>query len=124
MRVFLFSIFFFIAMTGSLFSMPVFTKLIPKSCPLAGATDSAAFCDAFRQSAKCHCHAAGMPGIFCANMSFVYNAMIHIYGTLESACAHQHDTPKAICIDDWNCYRLGGKDSVGKLCSGTGRVCG
>jgi len=92
-------------------------------CPQALPTDSPAFCESFVSVARCHCIASGMSKIFCQNVGFIYKTMIALYGSVENACAHQHDTDAQNCIDDWHCYRSGGSDSAGRLCSGTGKAC-
>lgn len=81
------------------------------------------FCGAFRQIAQCHCTSSGLPSELCVNMDDLYDQMISIFGSQQNACSFQQDTPYQTCMDDWNCYRLGGKDSNGQLCSQTGKAC-
>ena len=93
------------------------------SCPQALPTNDAGFCPSFKSVAGCHCTSKGMPKGMCLDMNALYNRMISMFGTLERACQFQHDTSTQNCIDDWNCYRSGGKDSQGNICSGTGKSC-
>jgi len=81
------------------------------------------FCASFKSVAVCHCTESGIPAGKCQNMNNIYQLMINLYKTVENACAHQHDTSVQICIDDWKCYRNGGRDSQGRLCSSTGNAC-
>lgn len=93
------------------------------TCPQASPTNSPGFCSTFKSSAECHCTSKGMPKGMCADMNLLYNRMISMFGTLERACQFQHDTSTQNCIDDWNCYRVGGNDSQGQACSATGHAC-
>jgi hypothetical protein len=93
------------------------------ACPGAALPSSPAFCSSFKKSAECHCTSSGLPKSICGNMHQLYQRMLALFGSLERACAYQRETPAQVCIDSWNCYRLGGKDSKGKLCSGTGKSC-
>lgn len=93
------------------------------SCPQALSNTHASFCPSFKAVAKCHCTESGLPSGMCEDMNALYNRMMYIFGSLQKVCEYQHDTSVQTCIDDWNCYRLGGKNSQGKLCSSTGRAC-
>jgi hypothetical protein len=46
-----------------------------------------------------------------------------IFGSIQRACEYQHDTSVQNCLDDWQCYRNGGRDSTGALCNATGSSC-
>jgi AICAR transformylase/IMP cyclohydrolase PurH len=93
------------------------------ACDQAAATTDAGFCPSFKAVAKCHCVAEGLPPEACDDMSGIYDDMIAFFTTLENACANQTDTDPQTCIDDWNCYRNGGSDSKGGLCSASGSAC-
>jgi hypothetical protein len=93
------------------------------ACPQALPTSDAGFCPTFQAAAQCHCSSKGLPKSMCQDMPKLYDRMISMFGTLERACAFQHDTDTQTCIDDWNCYRNGGKDSKDGLCSATGNPC-
>jgi len=56
-------------------------------------------------------------------MKVVYDRMINMFGSLKRACEYQRDTSVQNCMDDWNCYRFGGVNSLGGLCSSTGKAC-
>lgn len=92
-------------------------------CGRALPTDNADFCDSFKMVAECHCNSAGYPNGLCTNMSNLYHLMILAYWSQKSACKHQTDTSVRECMDAWNCYRLGGKDSRGRLCGLSGKAC-
>ncbi|MBA2648657.1 MAG: hypothetical protein H0U75_03480 [Legionella sp.] len=94
--------------------------LVAQACPQALPTSNPGFCTSFKSVAECHCP---LPKAMCQNMETLYQRMIQIYGTVEGACRSQHDTDIQTCIDDWKCYREGGKNSKGQLCSGTGKNC-
>lgn len=93
------------------------------ACPQAVPTNSPSFCASYKSVAYCNCLAHGMPSDKCADMNWIYTEMLVIYGTQDRACRAQKETTPQICNDDWNCYRLGGKDSQGRLCSSTGNHC-
>jgi hypothetical protein len=57
------------------------------------------------------------------DIKLIYNRMIAIFGTIEKACNFQVETSVQTCIDDWQCYLKGGKDTQGGLCSSTGKAC-
>lgn len=106
-----------------LLSFSSFAAKAPSACGQADPDDSASFCPSFAAIAACHCTESGVPAGKCSDMNFVYNIMIARFITLDRACEYQTDTTKQACIDDWNCYRQGGVDSNGKLCSSVGRAC-
>lgn len=97
----------------------------PPNCKKASATNTAEFCSSFKDAAICHCTARGIPGPVCQmmGMSEIYRRMTGYYGSMEAACNAQTEVPPQECIDGWNCYRFGGTDSQGRLCSGTGSYC-
>jgi len=92
------------------------------ACPQASPTNAPNFCATFRVAAKCHC-ATGLPAAMCEKMTYLYQRLLVVFGTLEKACEYQHDTTKENCMDSWHCYLYGGKNINGNLCSGTGRAC-
>ncbi len=100
-----------------------FSPVASFSCAQAVPTTDGGFCPSFKSVANCHCQEQGMPAKVCQNMDLLYNAMVARYSTLERACANQHDTSTQNCIDDWNCYRNGGTNSQGGLCSSSGSKC-
>ena len=100
--------------------LPEYSSLA--SCPGATATNDPNFCASFTASAVCHC-AATMPACKFYSVSKIYTLMLSKYGTLAAACGSQNDTTQQTCIDDWNCYLLGGTDSSGNVCSSTGQAC-
>jgi hypothetical protein len=93
-------------------------------CPKAQETNAPGFCPSFKSVAQCQCEHRSPQRSICTDMNKVYKAMIDFAGTVERACAFQKDTPTQTCLDDWACYRNGGKDSLGRLCSSTGSRCG
>lgn len=105
------------------FSMSSFAGGALLKCPQALPTDSPKFCPSFKSVAECHCVSAGLPKMMCQNVESIYTRMISMFGSLQKACEYQKDTTVQTCIDDWNCYRKGGKDSQGRLCSSTGKSC-
>lgn len=93
------------------------------ACDSALPTDHENFCASFKAVAICHCISSGVPSSMCQNMDTLYNRMITVFGSLQRACEYQKHTTPQDCMDTWNCYRLGGKDSKGKPCSGTTAAC-
>lgn len=93
------------------------------ACPVATDTNTPQFCSTFKTAAICHCTSSGLPQGMCTDIKKIYDRMISMFGSLQRACEYQKDTTTQICIDDWNCYLHGGKDSKGRLCSGTGKPC-
>lgn len=93
------------------------------ACPNAVATDDVNFCTSFKSVATCYCTSSGLPSGMCQNMNSLYNRMIIIFGSLQKACEYQHYTSTEDCLNNWNCYRNGGIDSRGKICSSTKLAC-
>ena len=93
------------------------------ACSNALPTDDANFCPSFKSVATCYCVSSGLPSGMCQDMKALYERMINLLGSLKKACEYQHYTSTQDCIDNWNCYRLGGMDSHGRLCSSTGKAC-
>lgn len=93
------------------------------ACSGALPTDHAGFCASFKATASCYCTASGMPAGMCQDMNALYRRMTSVFGSLEGACRYQKNTTYQQCMDDWTCYRSGGTDSRGKLCSSTGLAC-
>lgn len=93
------------------------------SCNNAVPTDDPTFCESFKSVAICYCTSSGLPGIMCQDMNMLYRRMTSIFGSLDKACQYQKHTSKQDCLDNWNCYRTGGIDSRGRLCSGTKKSC-
>ncbi|WP_173236757.1 hypothetical protein [Legionella antarctica] len=100
-----------------LFSLSVF------SCPGALPTDHVNFCASFRTAATCYCTSSGLPAGMCQDMTALYNRLIGVFGSLQKACEYQRYTTTQDCMDNWNCYRLGGIDSHGRLCSSNQLAC-
>ncbi|OGT36505.1 MAG: hypothetical protein A3F11_11790 [Gammaproteobacteria bacterium RIFCSPHIGHO2_12_FULL_37_14] len=92
-------------------------------CPFADPVVSANFCASFKTAAECRCTSSGLPSGMCKDMTAIYNRMVSVFGSQQKACDYQKDVSTQECMDDWNCYRLGGKDSHGNLCSSTGKAC-
>ena len=93
------------------------------NCPQALPATDPNFCSSFKSSAECHCVSHGLPEGICSNMNSLYDMLIIRFGTLNRVCEYQQDTTTQTCMDDWNCYRLGGTDSQGNACSSTGKAC-
>lgn len=93
-----------------------------QACSRATPTNNPGFCQSFKTAAQCHC-SERLPSGLCQDMNDIYNRMISVFRTQQAACEYQKDVTVQECMDDWNCYRLGKKDSQGRLCSGTGRAC-
>jgi hypothetical protein len=115
--------FFFFTSTSYAFFLEMFVSPIHANCSQALPTDNPAFCASFKSVAECHCTSSGLPPGMCQDMTTIYNRMVKIFGSQQKACEYQKDVPTQQCMDDWNCYRSGGRDSQGKLCSSTGQVC-
>lgn len=99
-----------------------------KACAQAAPTTSPAFCASFKTIAKCQCEQLSPRKEICNDMTMIYKIMMATFGQdLGRACKYQQDkqggTDPQTCINDWNCYLNGGKDSHGGLCSGTGSRC-
>lgn len=101
----------------------IFSCATVMACPLATLTNEAGFCSSFKTAAACHCTTSGLPARMCTDMNIVYNRMLAVFHSVEKACEFQHDTTLQNCIDSWNCYRNGGRNSQNELCSGTGIAC-
>ena len=119
-------VFFSLINSASASIFPV--KTVFKSgqdCSVAS-DDTPAFCQpsgagSFEAAVQSCCPLGKLP------MQQIYNLMIGTYGTLQNACvknAEQYGGTVQACIDQWNCYWLGGKDSEGNLCDGNGQPCG
>lgn len=93
------------------------------ACANAEPTDSPNFCASFKTAATCYCVSSGLPSSACQDINQIYDRMIFVFKTMEKACAYQTQTSSQDCINNWNCYRNGGIDSQGKLCSGTTLSC-
>ena len=93
------------------------------ACSKAVPTDSPKFCGSFKTAAICYCTSSGLPAGMCQDMDSLYKRMIGVFGTLQKACEYQKYTTTQDCINNWNCYRFGGNDSTGKLCSSTQKSC-
>ncbi len=94
-------------------------------CPKTKPMDSKKFCSSFEGVVKCVCLANIHSSFMCRSMSVIYMTILAKFGSIEKFCndKHQYRVPPQQCIDEWNCYRNGGKNSQGVLCSGTGNRC-
>ena len=92
------------------------------ACTNALPTDNPNFCSSFKTAAACYC-ALSIPAPMCQDMNVIYNRMIAYFGTLQAACQFQKHTTTQDCIDNWNCYRQGGVDSRGRICSSSRLPC-
>ncbi len=117
-----------LALSALFLSVSCFSSTFPTYCDPAPPVTDSKFCAAFKASAQCHCQADGkLPEGMCLDMNVVYSRMIGKFHTQQEACDWQkmHGVPVTTesqeCMDDWDCYRLGG-DHHG-LCSGTGNKC-
>lgn len=108
-------IFFICLISSSVFALPL-------ACLQALPTTHPGFCASFKSVAQCHCEEK-IPGALCKDMKTLYKRMLDMFGSLQKACEYQKDTTTQICIDDWNCYLNGGRNSQGGLCSNTGAKC-
>jgi len=99
-----------------------FFSLSSFACPDATSTDDVNFCSSFKTAAACYC-SESLPGCSRLSMDQIYSLLITRYRTVEAACNSQHNTDAQTCIDDWNCYRLGGMDSRGRFCNSTQLSC-
>lgn len=114
---------FIAVLSFSCFAIMPATKMSFTDCPKGLPPADVNFCTSFKEVAICHCTAMGIPRFLCKNMNTLYNTMIMRYGSVENACASQRDTTQQICLDGWSCYRKGGRDSQGELCSSSGKAC-
>lgn len=108
-----------ITLAVCLFSISSFAMV---ACTSALPTTHPGFCASFSTAASCYCSNT-LPKKMCENVEQVYKIMIARYGSIDTACKFQRETSAQTCIDDWHCYRKGGQDSLGGLCSGTGKSC-
>lgn len=106
------------------YSLPEFVvnMIAPKSfanCPYADPDTSSTFCASFKSVAECHC-SASLPKSFCQDVSAIYHRMITVFGSQLKGCQYQVNKPGGVsvqdCMDDWNCYWNGGKDSQQRKC--------
>lgn len=103
-------------------ALPNFLSLpAAASCGQVDTTDPS-FCTKFKAIAVCHC-SASLPAGMCQDMNTLYSRMIAMFRTQQRACEYQKDTTAQDCMDAWNCYRQGGRNSRGGLCSATGNAC-
>jgi len=93
------------------------------ACSNATPTDDPGFCGSFKAAATCYCISSGLPSSACQDVNQIYDRMIFVFKSVEKACAYQTQTTPQDCMDNWNCYRNGGIDSRGRLCSGTTLSC-
>ncbi|MFI4919667.1 MAG: hypothetical protein ACHP65_08945 [Legionellales bacterium] len=93
------------------------------ACSAALPTNDANFCSSFQSVAPCYCTSSGLPTSMCQNMNVLYSRMIGLFGSLQKACEYQRYTSVQDCVDNWNCYRLGGINSHGQNCSATQKAC-
>src|SRR3990167_929613 len=93
------------------------------NCSKGVTANNAEFCAVFKSVAQCHCTSSGLPLSMCKDMGKLYQRMLSIFRSQKNACEYQKDTTTKNCMDDWNCYRLGGRDSYGELCNSTGQHC-
>jgi hypothetical protein len=100
-----------------------FSSVLIAACPRATSTDSSSFCPSFKEAAKCHCTASGLPTMMCTNVRLLFQRLMVTFGSLERTCEFQRDTTKEDCMDSWKCYLNGGKNMQGQLCNSTGRSC-
>ncbi len=108
----------FFAVLLCFFSVSVFA-----TCNTALPTDNPGFCASFKPVASCHCIASGLPAVMCQDMNILYARMVSVFGSLRKACEYQKYTTTQDCMDNWNCYRSGGIDSRGRICSSTHNAC-
>ena len=106
-----------------LFSFTSYAASSYLTCSQAAPTNDPSFCPSFKSVAICHCIESGIPAGKCQSMQYIYDLMIARFKSIQEACKWQHDTDMQTCIDDWNCYRQGGQNSQGQLCSSTGSAC-
>jgi hypothetical protein len=103
--------------------LKVFIAHKHENCAKALRSDDGKFCASFKAVAECHCTSSGLPKSMCSDMESLYQRMLVVFETQQNACEYQRDTHTQNCVDSWNCYRVGGKDSRGRLCSSTGKAC-
>lgn len=115
------------------FSCFAANPVILEECGKVTDRTASTFCGEFKDIAHCHCRADSgnrLPDDKCyQTKTFVYPNMLATFGSQDAACRWQaeHGSEKRAkyqeCMDDWNCYMKGGKDSNGGVCGSTGRSC-
>jgi hypothetical protein len=106
--------------------LPFLKLFIPHThpdCEAGMPTTHANFCPSFKKSASCACTSSGMPKSFCGDMKALHKRMLMVFDTQKNACTYQRDVSVKECMDGWNCYLNGGKNSDGSPCQRTGRRC-
>ena len=103
--------------------MRLFLAQKHEKCPKGYPADHEKFCGSFREAAQCYCSAAGLPKSMCQDMETIHHRMLLVFDTQLKACQFQKDTETQHCMDSWNCYRSGGRDSQGRLCGAAGKSC-
>ena len=103
--------------------LKIFIPRTHASCTNALPPSHEKFCPTFKTAAQCSCTSSGMPASMCRDMATLYKRMIAVFDEQRKACEFQRDTSMQNCMDSWDCYRLGGKDSNGRLCQSTGAAC-
>lgn len=93
------------------------------ACSNALPTNNPGFCASFKSVATCYCTSSGLPSGMCQDMNALYSRLMMVFGSLQKACEYQKYTTTQDCMDNWNCYRRGGVDSRGRLCSSTKKAC-
>lgn len=93
------------------------------ACDRALPTNDVNFCPSFKSVAICYCTSSGLPAGMCQDMNALYNRLLSTFGSLQKACEFQRYTSTQDCMDNWNCYRVGGADSQGRLCRSSGLAC-
>jgi len=111
----------FILFFALFFCLPTYAAM--QACVPAESPASPNFCSTFDSSAVCYCSSSGLPASMCQDINEIYDRMISIFGSVEMACNYQQEIPVQSCIDEWACYRSGGRDSQGNLCNSTGKSC-
>lgn len=94
-------------------------------CPITPAVTSNKFCSGFKKVVTCECDKMAPFNIhyFCRSMSVIKNNMDRYYGGVAKSCKQQKKAPYQDCMDHWNCYLHGGRDSKGHLCNSSGKSC-
>jgi len=117
-----------LALSALFLSFSCFSSTYPTSCDQAPPVTNNNFCPIFKTIAQCHCQADGkLPAGMCVDMNVIYSRMIDKFKSQKTACEWQHTygvpyrAEVQECMDDWDCYRLGGNHNG--LCSGTGNKC-
>ncbi|CDZ77170.1 hypothetical protein BN59_01452 [Legionella massiliensis] len=107
----------------AIFSLFISLSFAATSCLKAKPTNDPLFCASFKSVAKCHCVEFGLPSGMCEDMNQLYWRIVAMYGSLEQACKRQHETSAQDCMDNWHCFRDGGMDSQGRICSSNYSSC-